>query len=200
MPLNYISDIKPLEDAGKTDAEIAGILKSRTVTDIPSMPVRRYFINQNLWLIDPSTGVRTAGTIGAAYGGLTAQQKTFLLKFHAWVYTDDSIETENNDEVAVLASTIMTAMVNLGLLTLAQANKVYTFGGGLANPTATEQDVIDSRAAYVAATAVQADIAALATEWATAQNEGGINSALAIGDRAAMVIALRAAADSIEGV
>jgi len=57
----------------------------------------------------------------------------------------------------------------------------------------------DCEAAIAAADTVTA-VRTLQTEWATAQNDGGINAALAVGDRSALVAALEAVVLSIGGV
>ena len=42
MALSYTKDIKPLEDAGKTDAEIADQLSKITAKPISCVKLRRY--------------------------------------------------------------------------------------------------------------------------------------------------------------
>lgn len=160
--MNYLTEIKPLEDAGLTDTQIATILEARTITDIPSERVRLYFSKEDLWLTDPATGLRLAGAIGQAYSGLTAPQQELVRKLHAWVFGQDSIESENDDDVATLLKQILSGMVTLTILTGAQALKVYSFGGGLRYPSGvTAQDVSDERDAYDADVVEQARIDAI---------------------------------------
>jgi hypothetical protein len=59
--------------------------------------------------------------------------------------------------------------------------------------TADVQAAIDAEASRLAAETLEA-------EWVSLQNDGGINAAVAAGDRAGLVAALTAAADAIGGV
>lgn len=167
MPVpDYLSQVQPLE-ATKTDTEIAEILNARTVVDILSDQVRQYMHDNDLWLTDPETGLRLAGSIGSAYSGLTAPQKLLLQKLHDWIYNQDSIETENDDNVAVLFFTIISGMVPLGMITVDQGNAIYAIGGGRPLDGIVIADIVASRnanAAIVAELQRQQDIETLRAE------------------------------------
>jgi len=75
--------------------------------------------------------------------------------------------------------------------------------GGLRYAGVTEEDVqavIDAEATRIAAEATRIAAETLKAEWVSLQNDGGINAAVAAGDRAGLVAALQAATDAIGGV
>ena len=151
--MDYIRDIKPLEDAGKTDAEIATLLSAKTVTDMPNLLLRKYLHRNNLWLTDPATGLRLAGAIGEAYAALSVPNKALVRKLQAWVYDQDSIETENNLEVAAEFKTIIDGLVNLSIITSTDRANIGSLAGGLRFGAQTATDVSDVRDANDAAVA-----------------------------------------------
>lgn len=157
MALDYLRDVKPLEDLGQTDAQIAAAYSPQTETDLPTNLLRRYFHNNDLWLIDPATGLRLAGTIGEAYSGLNNAQKELLRKLENWTYNQDSIETENDLAIAAEFEQIVNGMVTLGILTSQQRAAIAAMAGGLRHGTLTAQDVADCRAAYQAEQQAAAD-------------------------------------------
>ena len=197
LQMDYLLDIKPLEDAGKTDAQIADLLAAQTQTDMPNSVLRKYLHKNDLWLVDPATGLHLAGTIGSAYAGLTAPQKLLVRKLQTWVYQQESIETENDLDIALEFKTIINGMVTLTILTAANRTAIATIAGGLKHGDTTAQDIADVRAAYIAASDQQAADDAFDQSWATEQNEV-INPAAATRVTATLVAALRASADTLE--
>lgn len=170
MALDYLRDVKPLEDAGKTDAQIATLFSAQTQVDMPSTMLRKYFHKNNLWLIDPATGLWSAGAIGAAYGGLTAPQKALVRKLWVWVYEQDSIETENDLDIAVEFKTIIDGMVSLSILTAANRNAIGSMAGGLRHGAQTAGDVVAARDAYTTGETEQARQDSIRSLQATIEN------------------------------
>lgn len=84
----------------------------------------------------------------------------------------------------------------LGMPTSEDFAAVAALGGGWLYANLTVEQFAAQRAE------AQQQLAAetLSAEWAALQNDGGINAAVAAGDRAALVTALTAAADAIGGV
>ena len=212
--VDYLQYVKPLEDAGKTDIEIAQLLSTQTQTDMPNSVLRKYLHKNNLWLIDPSTGLRSAGTIGEAYSGLTDPQKELVRKLQAWVYDQESIETENDLDVALEFRTIIDGMVSVSILTSAERIAIFNIAGGLRHGALVEVDITQSRTDWEAEEAARqaAEAAAEAARVARQQHDqwqgdyqGRWNTHVAPvlddvpnRDNTALIAGLRALADDLE--
>lgn len=208
--IDYLTNVKPLEDAGKTDIEIAEILGYFTATPISSNDARVFLLNDNLWSNSP-TG--WSGSLQNAFidETLSASDKKSLDRLWSDVFggVNDTCRTtmqlrKNGNALSFQPALPLGKALVLreakGHLTTQNVIDFYDLGDGRPWANTVEQDIIDARVNYLAEQAQQTAIDQLNQEWATAQNEGGINATLAIGDRAALVVALRAAADAIEGV
>lgn len=188
MNIDYLTQVKPLEDSGKTDAEIAVVLNALTVehrnTELQSIRAVRVKLGEPAAM--------------AAAGGLQAAASQNPLLAAMWIAVSstgiDFAAAETQDTIdqltaaSVWSAEIAAQLKALGIWHTSQAHEAI-------GRDATEPDVADSRAAYQSRLAIDT----LQSDWVTLQNEGGINSALAVGARDALVIALRTAANSLEG-
>ncbi len=212
--IDYITQVKPLEDLEMSDAEIAALLAASTASDIPVGELENYLTFQALATRNPITGAWEGPLIdeitGNVYGlgpGLSALF-SHVNKPRSTVI-DTTVSPWASDAAALTAG-----LVAAGLLTAQQQSDFYDLGGGLPNAGLTEADVTQSRVDWEAAEAArqaeeearQAEEAARQAhaEWVNGywtQHNATVAPVLDAGtvDDAALVAALRSLADSIEG-
>ena len=205
--MDYITQILPLEGS-YTDAEIAALISSSTLSDIPIADLENFFDFEGLAKRNALTGA-WEGTLpdevtNNVYGlgpGL-ASLFSHINKPRS-VVVDTTVSPWSTDAWA-----LTNGLLAAGLITQSQLDGFYALGGGRPDAGAVEQDVVDSRDAWAAAEAArQADEAAqeLHTAWVSAywtQHNSTVAPVLDAGavDDASLAAALRSLADSIEGV
>jgi hypothetical protein len=207
MKLDYLKLVKTLEDERKTDTEIAATLAAdpRHKRDIMATgSVSPTSDHDLLHLLAADFEVLRIGSNATWKGPLVdyfeqpdvnAELKAgFELLLTQLQISNRPVFTHGNPKTGFLATALTQVVGQLhGDSAYVQA-RMDAITGGKIYAGVTEQDVTASRAEYQS----RVDIDTLNSDWAALQNEGGINSALSLGDRAALVIALRAAADSLE--
>lgn len=162
--MTYVEHIQPLEQAGKTDAEIAAIVSQTTVRPIKRRDARTYLFNNAIEFQDEN-GVfmgRLKATVeqplSAWLGENEAPFKFGLRRFLGYLRSVDWENLETNTEREGPSSMLLLAgliAVNAGSngalgVTQQQANEFLALGGGLVKANCAAQDVADSRAAYEA--------------------------------------------------
>jgi hypothetical protein len=180
----------------------AGIVSSISQKDIATDDIRTYFREQLLWYwSNPQTmagGIQTAidsdvlpieltTALGEMWSSLFGGSATKLL-------------TNSNLEIAKRIFDGMMALVSVGVVTSAQCDGFYAFGGGLIAPNTTAADVQqakDDKAAQEAAAAAEdARIEAemqLRSDWDTAMVNANADVAFFNGDKDALIVAINAA-------
>ena len=212
--VDYISQVKPLEDAGMTDADIAALLAASTASDIPVGELENYLTFQGLATRNPITGAwegplpdEINNNVFGLGPGLAALF-SHINKPRS-VVVDTTVSPWASDAAALTAG-----LVAAGLITAQQQTDFYALGGGLPNAGLTEADVTQSRVDWEAAEAArqaeeearQAEEAARQAhqDWVNGywtQHNATVAPVLDAGpvDDVALVAALRSLADSIEG-
>ena len=214
MPLDYLSQIKPLEDQGMSDADIASLLAASTNKDIAISELENFLDFENLAKRDALTGSWvgvlpdevTNNVFGLGPG--LANLFSHINKPRS-VIVDTTVSPWATDALALTGG-----LLAAGLITQAQYDGFYALANGRPNADAVEQDVIDSRAQWEAEEAQrQAEEEARQAEEAARQAHADwvnnywtkhntyIAPVLDAGtpDDVALVAALRSLADSIEG-
>ena len=193
MAIDYLVDVEPLETAGKTDSEIADLLSAQTVTDMPNVQLRKYLHKNELWLVDPATGLRSQGSIGEAYAGLSDPNKALVRKLQVWVYDQESIETENDLDVALEFKTIIDGLVTLAIISAQNRAAIGQLAGGLKHGATTAGDIATVRNDYNASVSNNARIVLLEQLRAEIENTY-INPAISDGvsDEATVRAAIKA--------
>ena len=206
--IDYISQVKPLEDAGMTDAEIAALLAASTASDIPIADLENFLDFESLAKRNAITGswegVLPDEIVNNAFGlsdGLSALFNH--INKPRSVVVDTTVSPWASDAAALTAG-----LVAAGLITSQQQTDFYALGGGLPNAGLTEAEVTQCRVDWEAAEAArQAEEAARQAyqDWVDgywSQHNSFVAVVLDAGtpDDAALVAALRAMADEIEGV
>ena len=180
----------------------AGIVSSISQKDIATDDIRTYFREQLLWYwSNPQTmagGIQTAidsdvlpieltTALGEMWSSLFGGSATKLL-------------TNSNLEIAKRIFDGMMALVSVGVVTSAQCDGFYAFGGGLIAPNTTAADVQqakDDKAAQDAADAaeivrMEAEME-LRSDWDTAMVNANADVAFFNGDKDALIVAINAA-------
>ena len=180
----------------------AGIVSSISQKDIATDDIRTYFREQLLWYwSNPQTmagGIQTAidsdvlpieltVALGEMWSSLFGGSATKLL-------------TNSNLEIAKRIFDGMMPLISLGIITTAQCDGFYAFGGGLIAPNTTAADVQqakDDKAAQDAADAaeivrMEAEME-LRSDWDTAMVNANADVAFFNGDKDALIVAINAA-------
>ena len=196
--MNYLSDVKPLEDVGKSAAEIAAILG--TLRERPIL-LSDLEAKLTLWGIlgrDPITNNRQGPLIDIATGN--GPLKPVAVQLISWIGSSRSQQiSTNTPDVSPIWAGGIAAMVAGGVLTQGQADVLNAFAGILRFPGVTEADVADSRAAWQAAEAARIAAEELANlrDGYRAQFDGVVNQ-IGTAEQPQAVAALRAIADALE--
>ncbi len=177
---------------GYTDADIVAILQTLTVADIPIGSVRTWFRENELWM-ERSTG-EMFGPLQAAYAQASQEAKDGL------DYLYDTVFKKSADYLRTTQPAWAQKAFGLVQLILALSPKAsglvdsfYALGGGRPYKDLT----VEQFAAQRTAAAEQAEKDEVTQAAASLLNES-INPTIASGNRSAIVIALRFAADTLE--
>lgn len=180
----------------------AGIVSSISQKDIATDDIRTYFREQLLWYwSNPQT---MAGGIQTAIDSdtLPVELTTALGEMWSSLFGGSATKllTNSNLEIAKRIFDGMMALVSVGVVTSAQCDGFYAFGGGLIAPNTTAADVQqakDDKAAQEAAAAAEdARIEAemqLRSDWDTAMVNANADVAFFNGDKDALIVAINAA-------
>jgi hypothetical protein len=175
-----------------TDTEKVAVLQVLTVSDISVKSVRTWFREQNLWL-ERSTG-GMMGPLQVAYEAASQQAKDGLDYLYDTVFAGSAEYLRTTSPVwAPQVKALVDLVVALSPQTSGLVDSFYALDGGRPWKDLTVEQFAVSRVAYETAQTQ----AALSAEWASLQNEGGINTAVAAGDRDALKAALAAAIEAL---
>lgn len=213
--MDYLKEIFPFEDIGKTDAEIAEILGTITSETISPKAAKNYFRETELWQETP-TGFE--GKLQTAYENETQNHIPATLKAltSLWsaAFSDavDSVETEvsyrTNGKPTGFQRCVQLfkswgRMVNKGDVTQDDVDGFYELGGGLKHVTEdrpegpTAQDVTDTRTAYNTAQALEAARNQLAEDY-DAEFNAHVSEAMNAGNKPGVIAGLRDMATALE--
>lgn len=180
----------------------AGIVSSISQKDIATDDIRTYFREQLLWYwSNPQTmagGIQTAIDSDA----LPIELTTALGEMWSSLFGGSATKllTNSNLEIAKRIFDGMMALVSVGVVTSAQCDGFYAFGGGLIAPNTTAADVQQAKndkAAQDAADAaeivrMEAEME-LRSDWDTAMVNANADVAFFNGDKDALIVAINAA-------
>jgi len=200
MNLYYILEQYNLLDL---DNELAAsIVSSISQKDIATDDIRTYFREQLLWYwSNPQTmagGIQTAIDSDALPAELTVALGEMWSSLFGGSAT--KLLTNSNLEIAKRIFDGMMALVSVGVVTSAQCDGFYAFGGGLIAPNTTAADVQQAKndkAAQDAADAaeivrMEAEME-LRSDWDTAMVNANADVAFFNGDKDALIVAINAA-------
>lgn len=150
MAISYIDEIKPLQDQGVSDANIAVHLNSKTVS--PMQPEASVYVLQDTGavLVDPVTGDKF-GSLISYYQTLEAgDAKNLIAFFLDRVYSNQWVDTSAYPRSVQFASVAATLPADLQAVC---DELVVGVAGGRPHTGITEADVVASQEAWEAAEA-----------------------------------------------
>lgn len=205
--MDYLIDIKPLEDQGMTDAEIASLLSASTSRDIQISELENFLDFEGLASRNAITGSwegpLPSEIVNNNFGLSAGLSKLFNhINKPRSVIVDTTVSPWATDALALTGG-----LLAAGLINQQQYDGFYDLAGGRPNANTVEQDIIDSRAQWEADEAQrQAEEAARQAhqDWVSSywtQHNSTVAPVLDAGtvDDVALVAALRSLADTIEG-
>lgn len=145
--IDYLKDVKPFEDLGKTDAEIAQHLSSRTRKPIPCADAKIILEEAGLVIEDPITNVRS-GTLIDHYNSMldTNPMKALIGWFIAHVFgRGTQISSDTQPRAVQLASVL--AGLPPALQSVGQ--DLLALGGGQPQAGTVEADIPVARQEYL---------------------------------------------------
>jgi hypothetical protein len=169
MSIDYLSEIKPLEDQGISFANIAVHLNSKTAYSM-SPEECKYILQDNAAvLLDPVKVDQRSGSLIEYYQSLEAGgAKDLIAFFLGRIYGDQSVATDQYPRSIQFASVEASLPADLQ----AVSAKLVDSAGGRPYSGVTEQDVIDAKAEWEESEAARiAEEARKAAEEAEAREE-----------------------------
>jgi hypothetical protein len=155
MSYSYINDIKPLQDQGVSNADIAAHLSNRTAR--PMQSAESIYELQN-------TG---AGTLIDYWQGLPdGQEKDLLAFFLSTLYDGNPVRTDQYPRSTQYALAELNMTPDLQLV----AESLVNLAGGRPDQGTTEADVVASQQAYEAEQVENAALAALDQQYWSLHN------------------------------
>lgn len=151
--LNYMADIKPLEDLGLSDAEIASAVASKTSHSVPCDQVKIELEESGLVTEDPVTGARSGSLIDFYQSLGDSESKSLLGWFISHVFGRGSSIATDEYPRCLQVSTVMDSLP-AEMQPVAAA--VVALGGGRPRAGTVEADIIAGRDQYNAEQAEQA--------------------------------------------
>jgi hypothetical protein len=175
-----------------TDAEIVAILKTLAVGDIRVDAVRTWMREHMIWYRG-SDGLMK-GSLATAYATALTGQQVSLDYLHATVWGDSATVLRTTDpfwapQVADLVGLVAALVPAVAAL----VDEFYDLDGGRPYLALTAVEFAAQRTEAADAATIEIERAAIESIWTNAQNEGGVNVAVASGDRAGLIVALNAA-------
>ena len=148
MAINYLQDVKPFENDGKTDIEIATHLSSRTTKAIPCDAAKIILEEAGLVIEDPIT-LQRSGTLINHYNSLLDgnPMKSLIGWFIAHVFGRGAQISSNTQPRAVQLASVL---ANLPPALQAVGTDLLNLGGGQPLAGTVEADIITARAEYEA--------------------------------------------------
>ena len=143
--LDYISQIEPLESAGKTDAEIASYYNPITSSPIPCAELKVLLEESGLVSEDPVTGNRV-GSLVDHYAGLSSGTEKSLLGWFISHVFGRGVEISSDEQPR--AGQVALVVAGLPAEMAGVVDSMYALGGGKPYESVTAADVTSARDVY----------------------------------------------------
>ena len=143
--LDYISQIEPLESAGKTDAEIASYYNPITSSPIPCAELKVLLEESGLVSEDPVTGNRV-GSLVDHYAGLSSGTEKSLLGWFISHVFGRGVEISSDEQPR--AGQVALVVAGLPVEMAGVVDSMYALGGGKPYESVTAADVTSARDVY----------------------------------------------------
>ena len=168
MSYSYINDIKPLQDQGVSNAEIAAHLSNRTARPMQSAESIYELQNSGAVISSPVLISQRTGSLIDYWQGLPAgQEKDLLAFFLSTLYDGNPVRTDQYPRSTQYALAELNMTPDLQLV----AESLVNLAGGRPDQGTTEQDVVASQQAYEAEQAENEALAALDQQYWSLHNQ-----------------------------
>jgi len=145
--IDYLSQVKPLEDQGLTDAEIAYSIANQTLRAMPCYDSKLVLEEAGLVREDPVTGQRTGSLIDHYQAMADAQLKSLT----GWYISHVFGRGENiNSHEYPRSSQVAQVMADLPIEMQPACDELIALGGGKPFAGTVEADIVDSRNQHAA--------------------------------------------------
>ena len=143
--IDYLSEIKPLEDQGISDQNISVHLNSKTKFSMQSEECKYILQDTGAVLLDPVKVDQRSGSLIDYYQSLEAGDAANLIAFFLGrIYSDQPVATDQYPRSIQFASVEASLPESLKEVSA----KLVESAGGRPHSGVTEQDVIDAKAAW----------------------------------------------------
>lgn len=148
MSIDYLRDVKPLEDQGISDEVIAQHLRDATASAIPCSSAKEILQENGAVIIDPVTGDKS-GLLISYYQTLDVGSESQVLIAY---FIDHVFEGGSEIDTNVYPRSIQWASVTSAMPESLQGTvaALLDAAGGRPNPDASVADIVASREAYEA--------------------------------------------------
>ena len=168
MSYSYIQDIKPLQDQGVSNAEIAAHLSNRTARPMQSAESVYELQNSGAVISSPVLISQRTGTLIDYWQALPAgQEKDLLAFFLSTLYDGNPVRTDQYPRSTQYALAELNMTPDLQLV----AESLVNLAGGRPDQGTTEADVVASQQAYEAEQAENEALAALDQQYWSLHNQ-----------------------------
>ena len=168
MSYSYIQDIKPLQDQGVSNAEIAAHLSNRTARPMQSAESIYELQNSGAVISSPVLISQRTGTLIDYWQALPAgQEKDLLAFFLSTLYDGNPVRTDQYPRSTQYALAELNMTPDLQLV----AESLVNLAGGRPDQGTTDADVVASQQAYEAEQAENEALAALDQQYWSLHNQ-----------------------------
>ena len=168
MSYSYINDIKPLQDQGVSNQDIAAHISNRTLRPMQSAESVYELQNSGAVISSPVLISQRTGTLIDYWQGLPAgQEKDLLAFFLSTLYDGNPVRTDQYPRSTQYALAELNMTPDLQLV----AESLVSLAGGRPDQGTTEADVVAAQAAYEAEQAENEALAALDQQYWSLHNQ-----------------------------
>ena len=168
MSYSYIQDIKPLQDQGVSNADIAAHLSNRTARPMQSAESVYELQNSGAVISSPVLISQRTGALIDYWQALPAgQEKDLLAFFLSTLYDGNPVMTDQYPRSTQYALAELNMTPDLQLV----AESLVNLAGGRPDQGTTEADVVASQQAYEAEQAENEALAALDQQYWSLHNQ-----------------------------
>ena len=168
MSYSYINDIKPLQDQGVSNQDIAAHISNRTLRPMQSAESVYELQNSGAVISSPVLISQRTGTLIDYWQGLPAgQEKDLLAFFLSTLYDGNPVRTDQYPRSTQYALAELNMTPDLQLV----AESLVNLAGGRPDQGTTEADVVAAQAAYEAEQAENEALAALDQQYWSLHNQ-----------------------------
>ena len=168
MSYSYINDIKPLQEQGVSNQDIAAHISNRTLRPMQSAESIYELQNSGAVISSPVLISQRTGTLIDYWQGLPAgQEKDLLAFFLSTLYDGNPVRTDQYPRSTQYALAELNMTPDLQLV----AESLVNLAGGRPDQGTSEADVVASQQAYEAEQAENEALAALDQQYWSLHNQ-----------------------------